>query len=62
MANDPYVKMVKDGTYQVKAPLAGRALAHVFPYEFRANEEGESWLESPPAGSLFGSGDKYAPR
>jgi hypothetical protein len=30
---DLYVEMVKDGTYEVKVPVAGRAFPHVLPHE-----------------------------
>jgi hypothetical protein len=59
----PCVEMVKDGTYQVKVPLAGRVLPHVLPDEFRSKEEGESWLESPTGRELAKLvRDKYAPQ
>jgi hypothetical protein len=62
-AQRPYVEMVKDGTYQVKVPLAGHALPHVLPGEFPSKEEGESWLQSPTGRELVKLvRDKYAPQ
>ena len=59
----PYADMVKDGTYQVKLPLAGHALPHVFPYEFHSKEAAERWIESPEGRDLIEQvRDKYAPR
>jgi hypothetical protein len=59
---DPYVEMVKDGTYQVKVPLTGHALPHVFPHEFRTEEEGEGWLTSAAGRELVQRvRNKYAP-
>ncbi len=63
IVRDPYVEMVKDGTYQVKVPLAGHALPQVFLCEFHTKEEGETWLKSPTGRELVRKvRDKYAPR
>jgi hypothetical protein len=43
----PYVEMVKDGPYQVKVPIAGHAMPHVFPHEFHSKESAENWIETP---------------
>jgi hypothetical protein len=60
---DPYAEMVKDGTYQVKVPIAGHPLPHVFPNEFRTKEEAETWLKSPTGRELVQKvRAKYAPK
>ena len=61
LVRDPYVEMVKDGTYQVRVPVKGHALPHVFPYEFRTEEEAKTWLKSPTGCELVQKvRDKYA--
>jgi hypothetical protein len=63
MVPKPYTDTVKDGTYQVKVPLAGHALPHVFPHEFHSKEAAEKWIESSEGGDLIKQvRDKYAPR
>jgi hypothetical protein len=60
---DLYVEMVKDGTYEVKVPVAGRAFPHVLPHEFRTKEEAETWVKSPAGCALVQKiRDKYAPQ
>ncbi len=63
VAPKPYADMVKDGTYQVKVPLVGHALPHIFSHEFPSKEAGEKWIESPEGRDLIKQlRDKYAPR
>jgi hypothetical protein len=63
IAPTPYAEMVKDGTYQVKVPLAGHALPHVFPNEFPSQETAERWIASPEGRDLTKKvRDKYSPR
>lgn len=58
---DPYVKLVKDGTYQVNVPLVGHPLPHMFPDEFRTEMEAQTWLKSPTGRELVQKvRDKYA--
>ena len=53
IAPTPYTSMVKDGTYQVKVPLVGHALPHVFPHVFHSQDAAEKWMQSAEGGDLI---------